>query len=147
MGADLYIKGLSQRHYGFEVSKNAVSNGYFRDCYNGYGLFSRLSHNQDKNFSWWQTADRKELFYKNGNMKVSGAKILLAEIIEAKNKLDLNNLVESDCIGFDAKTGASIYTHSPMPEENKKDFLDHLDLFIEFLETAIKLKKAIEWSV
>jgi len=146
MGADLYIKKLSPTYGAFEVSSRAVNSGYFRDCYNSYGLFARLSANTDISFSWWKTANRKELFLKNGNMSVKGANIFLSEIKEAKKKLDLDNLRHREINGY-KDNGEPVYKYEPMNEAEKKDFLEHLDLFIEFLELAIKEKSSIEWSV
>lgn len=78
MGADLYIKNMDRepQYTGFEVSERAVDLGYFRDCYNSYGLFAVMSEVFHKRFSWWLLVDnRKELFDKNGNMKVKSVKI------------------------------------------------------------------------
>ena len=86
MGADLYIAKLDETrtHGGFEVSQEAVNDGYFRDCYNRYGLFAVVSDNlfanTNKCLSWWETRDREELFDKNGRMTITGAKKWLVEL-------------------------------------------------------------------
>lgn len=147
MGADLYIKKLNPTFGAFEVSSRAVKSGYFRDYYNQYGLFSRLSANTGIEFSWWKTSDRKELFNKKGDMTVKGASIFLSEVKDAKAKIDLDNLKNREISGYKEGYSNPIYKFTKMDDEQKKDFLDHLNLFIEFLELAIKEKSQIEWSV
>jgi len=145
MGADLYIEKLddTRTYGGFEVSLEAVNDGYFRDCYNGIGLFSVISANLGITLSWWQTRDRKGFFNKNGCMTVAGAKKWLAELepIAVKFK-KLSKLYRSEynmkkkCSEKDIK--------NPL---DKKEYHEWMDLLLNFLKIAIKLKSPIIWSV
>lgn len=144
MGADLYIKKMNPEITGLEVSNRAVNNGYFRDPYNSCGMFFLLSKNTGLDFSWWVISRRKELFNKKGDMTIKGAKTLLSEVEQAKSKLDTNNLKDFEYIKMDAK-GDGIYISSEMVDQ--EFFLEHIDLFIQFLNLAIKSKSTIEWSV
>lgn len=77
-------------------------------------------------------------------MTIKGAKTLLSEVEQAKSKLDTNNLKDFEYIKMDAK-GDGIYISSEMVDQ--EFFLEHIDLFIQFLNLAIKSKSTIEWSV
>jgi hypothetical protein len=145
MGADLYIQKLDETrtHGGFEVSKEAVDDGYFRDCYNSSGLFSMISANTGKELSWWITAGRKELFTKDGrNMTVKGSKQFLAEI-------------EPIIAEFKAlpKLYSSEYNMGKRRSEKGKKIKDikqyheWADLLVNFLKLAIEKKSQIIWSV
>ena len=142
MGADLYITKMPRKpqYTGFEVSKKAVDVGYFRDCYNSYGLFAIMSDNLGKTFSWWETAGRKELFNKSGNMTIEGVKQLLEElepIVKRFKKLP--------------KLFANVYQgddeYKKKPIKNIKEYHDWADLLIRFLKTAIKKESTIIFSV
>lgn len=144
MGADLYIVKLdgTRTHGGFEVSEDAVNDGYFRDCYNSAGLFAVLSANTDKSFSWWHTASRKELFAKNGNMSVKGAKQLLSEIEPAVAELKSKKVLyysEYDAETRKAGKGKKI--------KDIKEYHKWADLLVNFLKLAIEKKSEIVWSV
>lgn len=82
MGADLYILALPSEPQigGFEVSENAVNAGYFRDCYNKYGLFARLG------LSWWRTYDNYKLGENDSKMKPEQIPQFRAEIVAAWKK-------------------------------------------------------------
>ena len=145
MGADLYIQKLdkTRTHGGFEVSKEAVDDGYFRDCYNGYGLFSIISANTGKELSWWQTAGRKELFTKDGrNMTVKGTKQFLAEIepIVAEFKT-LPKLYSSE---YNMEKRCS---EKGKKIKDIKSYHEWADLLVNFLKLAIEKKSQIIWSV
>lgn len=136
MGADLYIKNMervNQTKRGFEVSNAAVSDGYFRD----------LSENLGQDFSWWQTADRSELFVRDPEngllMTVEGAKQWLDELkphlaaLKRKQKLYYRQYKEEK--------------RREIPAEEVKEYRNWADLLLKFLELAIKLESPIIWSV
>jgi hypothetical protein len=148
MGADLYIKKTDEktRRGGFEVSEKAVDSGYFRDCYNGRGLFSVISANvPNVELSWWQTKDRKELFCKGSNeMSIAGIKKLLAELKPIVEKFKkLNCLYYSE---YNVKTRKH-YKGKKMEDTQFLFYHDWADLLIRFLELAIEKKSCIIWSV
>ena len=164
MGADLYIKNLDrQKQYtGFEVSERAVDVGYFRDCYNSYGLFAIMSENLGELYSWWQTyRERKELFRKNNDsqMTVSGAKKWLAELEPAIERFKKVKKMRAKIYDFEAnqkrqkETGKMgglddiIYKRVALKNEEQKDMIEHGELLIRFLKLEIKLRSPIIWSV
>lgn len=73
MGADLYIKNMD-REKQYTGYRTDITVGYFRDCYNDSGLFSKL------NLSWWTiTGEYEKLgLIKNGELTVEGCKKLLS---------------------------------------------------------------------
>lgn len=119
MGADLYIKKLDRekQYLGFEVSQKAVDSGYFRDCYNDGGLFAHLGTATGEQFSWWAFDKNKAWFNKAHELNLTGQKSLLAKVVDAR-----------------------VYVKD-------KEYLKWTDLLIRFLETSIKLKSTIIWSV
>ncbi len=153
MGADLYIKDLDreEQYTGFEVSERAVDLGYFRDCYNSYGLFAGISATLKKDdISWWLTADREELFREDEEeglvMTVEGVKQFYDEMKKLVDKyLKRKTLYIQDYV-YDRKGGYS----TEYRKCNKKDtenFKEHARLFLRFLELAIKKNSEIVWSV
>lgn len=84
MGADLYIECMDRKkqYTGFRTDVNV---GYFRDCYNESGLFSKLG------LSWWLiTSKNPEWFNKEGNLTVEGSERLLSLIKVARKQTRLN---------------------------------------------------------
>jgi len=131
MGADLYIEKMPRdaQYLGFEVSEKAVDLGYFRDCYNSSGLLAVMSATLDEAFSWWGTADRKDLFNNEGEMTVEGAKKWLAEL-----EPHITKFVNS----------------SELPNIEKEDiqyYHDWSNLLVKFLKLAIEQDSNIIWSV
>jgi hypothetical protein len=150
MGADLYIKNLprDKQMCGFDVSDKARANGYFRDCYNDGGLFAVMNSNVGSDLSWWQTADRKDLFVKDEEcgqlMTVEGAKLWLCELIPTVDKFTkLDTLYYSNY---------NLEKHSH--EKGKRITKSEAKVYhkwakglMAFLELAIKLDSQIIWSV
>jgi hypothetical protein len=62
---------------GFEVSKDAVKSGYFRDCYNPHGLFWNLG------LSWWTTYDKYKLKESEGVMSTNQIPAFKNEVVKA----------------------------------------------------------------
>ena len=150
MGADLYIKNMDRekQYTGFEVSKKAVNQRYFRDCYNSYGLFRFLSCNLNKEFSWWQFRDNKEWFDKNGNsMKIKGTIKFKDIFLEAKEKLKKKKYYCLKIPNDKWSLKKQVYDTKKLSKKEIKKFLDWLDLLIEFLSLAIEQKSKIIWSV
>jgi hypothetical protein len=146
MGADLYIDNLPRENQirGFEVSKDAVEAGYFRDCYNGGGLFAVINASSGhSDLSWWQTVKRKDLFdAETGKMTVEGTKKWLAElkpIIAEFKALPVLYLHDYDMVKHCSIRGDKV--------KHKKEYYDWVDLFVGFLEKAIELKSTITFSV
>lgn len=141
MGADLYIKDMDreQQYRGFEVSKEARAAGYFRDAYNGSGLFAVMGATLGVELSWWQTADRPGLFDVNGNMTVDGAIHWRAELAP---------LVERFCATTELKHRPFDLSESPdVPAEKVPFYHEWARGLIEFLDLAIERKSSIIWSV
>ena len=163
MGADLYIEKLERegQSVGFELSKKAVDVGYFRDCYNSFGLFPFINMNSDlrEQFSWWQFSDKKNWFCKTEDgsvMTLSGAKKFLRLVrkaqknIRKKRKLfretvDYSKLRRLDLTLDSAMDSATVITE--LTSEEKIEMLDRLNLLIRFLQLAVKQKSTILWSV
>lgn len=152
MGADLYIKDLprEQQYRGFEVSKEAVEVGYFRDCYNDGGLFNYLRSNTGKDYSWWTMLNNKSWFDRQKNMTVAGAKKFLTQMLEAKEIIAKRAVCELKVIDFDSpkKVPNEIpYKTLYLTPKQRKDFDEWLDLLIRFLNLAIARKSKIIYSV
>ncbi|MFA6971805.1 MAG: hypothetical protein WC208_10440 [Gallionella sp.] len=157
MGADLYIKDMDRDSQctGFEVSERAVKVGYFRDCYNDYGLFNFIRSNvpsMKDEFSWWQMSSRykKTWFDKDGDMTVEGAKAFRKLVMRARRIIESKKLYQLLVYDHDApKTSITDIKMKAIPL-NKKDtegFLSHLNLLVKFLNLAIEKNSPIEWSV
>ena len=142
MGADLYIKKMPRepQYTGCEVSDKAVDVGYFRDCYNSGGLFAFLTSNTNKEFSWWQLVDKKELFGMDGDMHVNGARKFLKAILSAKKTLNKKKV-------FYLKAWDGKEDKTKLDKDAVKYYLDWLDLLIKFLELAIEKRSEIIFSV
>ena len=147
MGADLYIKNMDKQYTGFEISDRAVNLGYFRDCYNDYGLFNFLRSNiSNKDYSWWEIIEKKKLFDSNHDMSVKGAKVFLKSMTDAK---DIINRIPPENLKlkiFDSSIkGKPVY--KLLSIKDGKEFKAWLGLLIEFLKLAIRLKSPIIFSV
>jgi hypothetical protein len=142
MGADLYITKLErQKQYrGFEVSKEAVEVGYFRDCYNDYGLFPFIKNNTKIDPSWWQLSREKKWFNKEGNMIKKGA----IEFLEYITNCKLELLRRKKPYIFKSYDGTE---NRLMTKKEIEEYSNWLELLITFLNTATKLKSTIIWSV
>jgi hypothetical protein len=149
MGADLYITKLDRKsqYLGFEVSKNAVNKGYFRDPYNNFGLFNFLNSNVHVvgvgAFSWWHFADRKDWFNRKGNMTIEGAEEFYNLVSQAQQKIEKKRVFYLNI--YDHKLGKDVKRE--LTKEEVKGFKEHLQLLVDYLQLAIKLKSTIIWSV
>jgi len=147
MGADLYILKMERekQYRGFEVSKDAVDAGYFRDCYNSNGLFSFLNANSGmkQQFSWWQLSDKKGWFDEDPEwgkvMNVNGAKKFLSILEKAQKKIS----AKADLYREDWNTKGKV----KLTENQSKEYEEWLGFLISFLRLAIKQKSPIGWSV
>lgn len=106
MGADVYLRSIYEPNHAkhraeFDkavkarksgngsqeaVSKAHVamySSGYFRDCYNSYGLFANPRYPDGGTLSWWRDVSAKMLDGE-GQLSVANAKKLLARVRAAK---------------------------------------------------------------
>jgi len=131
------------QHTGFEVSKRAVDSGYFRDCYNSYGLFNFLRTNLNEEFSWWQFAGNKRWFDKDNNMTVWGT-IRFKRIFDSA-KIELEALTDYYLDVHDFNTNKDI--RKKLKKKEIKEYKDWLNLLISFLNLAIERKSKIIWSV
>jgi len=146
MGADLYIDKLPReaQYRGFEVSADARKAGYFRDCYNDGGLLTVINANTGSDLSWWATQERKELFNKDGDMSVKGAKVWLSELKPiADSFVKLNELYYSE---YDLNTH-TVHKGERIKDTDVAHYHEWAKGLIEFLELAISLKSKILWSV
>lgn len=157
MGADLYIKNMDReaQYTGFEVSNRAVSVGYFRDCYNDYGLFNFIRSNVPSmadEFSWWQMSSRykKTWFDEDGDMTVEGAKAFRKLVMRARRIIESKKLYQLLVYDPDAPKISIMDMKKksiPINKEDTKAFLNHLNLLVKFLNLAIEKNSPIEWSV
>lgn len=147
MGADLYITKLDResQYTGFEVSRRAMQLGYFRDCYNDYGLFNFIRSNTTHNLSWWQLARNKNWFNNKGNMTTAGAKEFLGIIQNAQDQLKNKEVYKLEVTDYE--NGESIEKIEELKPDEVERFRDWLQLLIDFLQLAIKKKSTIIWSV
>ena len=124
MGADLYIKDMERESQicGFEVSVDAVDNGYFRDCYNDSGLFAQLG------LSWWETMDMEE-FKTNENWEMNVEQ--LKEFKKYVNNAYLKWLEES----------------KDKDEEYVCEYATWCGLLLRFLDKAISINSPVIFSV
>ena len=150
MGADLYIKNLprDKQMCGFAVSDEARANGYFRDCYNDGGLFAVINSNTGNNLSWWQTADRKDLFVEDKDdgqcMTVEGTKLWLCELI-----LIVDTFTKQDTLYY-SNYNLEKHCHEKGKKITKSEVKEYHKWargLIDFIELAIKLNSPIIWSV
>jgi len=142
MGADLYIKNLDrQKQYtGFRTD---VEVGYFRDCYNSYGLFNFLRSNLTEEYSWWAFNKKRGWFNRDRELTVKGAEKLLKLMESAKERL----------IGRGTYF-LKIWNPDTDHDDTKKlsrdetiEYMTWLDQLIEFLHKAIELRSPVIWSV
>ena len=141
MGADLYIKDMNResQYRGFEVSKEAVEVGYFRDCYNDGGLFSNLG------LSWWELAGKFKLDDNEREMTLAQIPEFRAILTEA-----ISN--------FKPPTGdklMSCFDKDDLPKTEAEATIRYREYFIDcwanlllrLLEIAEEKKSNIMWSV
>ena len=131
----------SELAWPFEVSKQAVEKWwYFRDCYNSGWLFSFLTHNLWKSFSWWEiTRENKEWFNKDWDLLHKWAKEFQKTLKQAKEDLE-------------KKKTYTLYDHyskkeSSLNRKKKKEYFQWLENLILFLELAIERQANISWWV
>lgn len=148
MGADLYIHTMPRKaqYLGFEVSRDAVKVGYFRDCYNSWGLFSIMSGTLGENFSWWNTLERTELFGEIGKDKVmtpEGVKIFW-EGIEPKIRefIKRKTYYRSEYVSRNKYKKIKITKNDDI-----KAIREHAELFARFHVLAVELGSPVIWSV
>ncbi len=155
MGADLYIKDMDRdgQLRGFEVSKDAVNAGYFRDPYNDWGLFNFLRSNTKARLSWWRFAANKEWFDSKGNMSIKGAREFREIFVGLRDEIAKKDKFGLEVVDFDATHKLPkdkrrlIYKTEKLSAKEIKEYKDWLDLLIRFLDLAIRLKSKIIWSV
>jgi len=178
MGADLYIKdifkenlnkyekdfnkyvkirnGLSEESKGHKKAQKKVtyfydkmySIGYFRDCYNDYGLFNFINSNTDMDLSWWVLAEKKGWFKNSVMVEPDKIKEFLNLILKAQEKLKQKKTFVINRYGWNESTN-TIFTEDKekLKQKEVKYYFSWLKDLIKFLKTAINLKKPIEWSV
>ena len=151
MGADLYIKDMDRKsqYTGFEVSERAVNLGYFRDCYNRWGLFALMSATLNReDISWWLTTDKKEFFRVDDEdgliMTVEGVKKWGEEITPLLNQFIESSKVYSS--NYNYKTGKRRRV-KVRKVEDIEDIKSHAKLLLNFINLAIQEKSEIIWSV
>jgi len=169
MGADLYIKNLDRDNQitGFRTN---IDSGYFRDCYNSHGLLSLIHSNSKTRLSWNYILKKEEWLINNSD---DGLELNLKGSIELKDMLteireELSNkpfiirdggemgMIMSDIIKFilneiseengeDIKIveGAPPEGFTTLTDDGIKDFFQHLDKFISFLQLAIQLESNV----
>ena len=134
-----------EKYYNLMYSK-----GYFRDCYNSYGLFAFINANTNLNLSWWELRDNEKWFNKKGEMKLSGVKEFVGMIEQAKLEIGIREKYgEKYKSGFKIKEylGDGKYKSKKAKQKEVKYFKEWLNELIAFLKLAIKEKEPIEWSV
>lgn len=117
MGADLYIKLKNPKIWGFERSKRAVEDGYFRDAYNSGSILNKYD------LSWW--IDIAKLQDKEGNISVANAKKFLKMLDDKKFEENIKNESENE----------------------QEDYREGTKLLKRFLEIAVAEKSVIEASL
>ena len=149
MGADLYIKNMERepQYTGFEVSQRAVDVGYFRDCYNEWGLFSIMSATLNQTISWWQTSDIKSWFRKDKEdgliMTVEGAKKWWAQLEPLlKEFIDSPKIYRNEYVSPGKSKRLLI-----RKKEDIECMKEHAHLLQRFIKFAIEQKSEIIWSV
>ena len=151
MGADLYIKTMPRdaQYRGFEVSIDAVEVGYFRDAYNGWGLFAVMSHTLRKEMSWWKIANnRKELFEECPNeglvMTSEGVKQFWAEM-----QLIVRRFIKKKTYyrGEYQGRGKPFKRIQIRKQDDIKAIREHAELFARFHILACELCSPVIWSV
>jgi len=157
MGADLYVKDLPRKkqYRGFEVSQDAVNAGYFRDCYNSSGLFVWLSKNTDMEFSWWQILDKHDDWFRQDTddgcmMSVAGAKKFLKMLKLAEKQFVVRKKFYKVAESKMVSTLDEMKFEDRLEEQTKKETLEYFKWFgllLQLVETAIKRKSEIIWSV
>jgi len=162
MGADLYIKNMDReaQYRGFEVSPDAVKAGYFRDCYNSFGLLGvvaatncypeSVDYNAKPYFSWWATyRTYQDWFRKDENdgliMTVEGVKQWKKKILpELKQFLKANKIYHSEC---NIEDDRFVYNLKELPVTDIEEYRNWAQLLIDFIDLAIKKDSEIIWAV
>ena len=159
MGADLYVKKMDRenQYRGFEVSQDAVDSGYFRDCYNSYGLFQVMSATLGESLSWWQIANEEHLFRQDDEdgavMTVEGIKLWKEKMFPLlKQFKNRKVLYRSEYIGgienFSTNwANPKCHKKIKIQPEKVKEYHDWANLLINFIELAEKNNSEIIWSV
>ncbi len=119
MGADLYMLKKNPKIWGFERSKRAVKDGYFRDPYNTRSVLRKYE------LSWWQ--DIIPLQDEKGILSVEKVTDLLS-MLESRESIFQENLKGEN-------------------EAAQADFKEGARLLKKFLSDAIKLNSPIEASL
>ena len=140
MGADLYIEKMDRegQYFGFEVSDRAIEAGYFRDCYNNFGLFSVMSNTLNETISWWKMAD--EVGLKKGILpfeKVKEWKKRMFSLLEKFNK-------QTKIYHANYETKAKDKINDP---KEIKEYHAWADKLMRFIDLAIEKESGIIWSV
>lgn len=157
MGADLYVKNMDRenQYRGFEVSKDAVKAGYFRDCYNSHGLFQVMNATLGESLSWSAFVKDKDMFVKDDEdgtvMTIEGLKgwkeRILPLLKQFKNR---KVLYRSEYIGKIFKTdwnNPDCHKKIKIKKEDVKYYHDWADLLINFIKIAEKNNSEVIWSV
>lgn len=154
MGADVYLRSIYEPNHAkhraeFDKavkarksgngSQEAVSKaydqmyscGYFRDCYNSYGLFANLRDPDGGTLSWWRDVSAKMLDGE-GQLSVANAKKLLARVRAAK--IDLAS----------ARQVAKEQHDKPPTVEHYEQWRAEL---VTILEQSIKLGEPLDCSL
>ena len=152
MGADLYIqdlpKNVQYKEFERAIDSEEFDVGYFRDCYNGMGLFAIMTHTLDHTFSWWWTIDRKELFTFNENrapiMHSEGVKEWWKEMQPFIRKFIKRKTF------YRGEYQSKNDTYKKVRITNVEDIgyiREHAEQFARFHILACELNKPIKWSV
>lgn len=164
MGADLYIKNMDRDSQirGFEVSEDARQSGYFRDCYNHFGLFSTINAcmklDDDKCMSWWRLVDRKDLGFKTDEESDT--------ILDVEGLRKLRSELEPTIVGFvkflgnsrnkpthrvldgkDEATGEYKFVPVPFKKGERKEYKEWAAGLLKMIDLAIKIESPIIFSV
>jgi hypothetical protein len=150
MGADLTINRLYEKNKettgGLEASDEAVEKGYFRDCYNGGGLFAVLSLNLGKTISWWQMRQNKGWFSESKrDMTKKGMKAWLKEMTEIRDQfLAINNPYDTGEYDLDKH---AYLNGKEMTIVERDEYRAWIKRLVRFIEIAIETEDTIHWSV
>lgn len=160
MGADLYIRNMDReaQYTGFEVSDRARANGYFRDCYNGRGLFAvmnstlGLKGRENGELSWWWTADRKDLMkddpVEGKVMTLKGVRKFKKELAPIVKKfVTAEKMTYSEFTGKKDKDGNYIYVSKKIHATHMADYREWAKGLIIYLNLAIRKNSGIIFSV
>ena len=147
MGADLYIKKMPRaKQMKYVWSRNiAVKHGYFRDCYNSYGLFAVVNATLGTKLCWETLFKDKDLF-KGSVMKIRGVRAWLLEIkptifkfMQAEKmyhmEYEYDNNKELVCV------------HKELDQNKVSNYREWALTLIKFIDLAIEKKSQIIFHV